>query len=89
DLLYPNKPGQIAKTWKRIAKECNFKYLTPLDWRHSYATIGAIHLEKMYKGNPAFLQRCCLHEDYRTTQGYIRTHAPEFLDVFSMPLFGG
>ncbi len=86
DPLYPNKPGQISKTWRRIAKECGFKFLTPLDWRHSYATIGAIHLDKMYKGNPAFLQRCCLHEDYRTTQGYIRIHAPEFLDVFSQSI---
>jgi len=86
DKLFPYLPDRISKTWTRIAKECGFKALTPLQWRHSYATIGAIHLEKMYKGNPAFLQRCCLHDDYRTTQGYIRTHSPEFLGLFSMPV---
>ena len=87
--LYPNLPGQIAKTWKRIAKECGFRSLTSLDWRHTYATIGSIHLATMYRGDPTFLQRCCLHQDYRMTQGYIRKFAPEFLDILSMPLSGG
>lgn len=83
--LYPNNPDQIAKKWRSISTECGFRWLTPLDWRHSYATIGAINLAKMYKSNPLFLQRCCLHEDFRTTLDYIRKHAPEFLDAFEIP----
>jgi integrase len=37
-------PDSINVFWKKIAMECGFKYLSPLQWRHSFATIGALHL---------------------------------------------
>lgn len=82
ERLFTKTPGLVNKDWKIVAMECGFIYLSPLQWRHSYATIGAINLATLYKGNSYFLQRCCLHDDYRTTQGYIAKHAKQFLDVF-------
>jgi len=81
-LYSAKKPDRIADDWKIVAKECNFRWLTPMDWRHSYATIGAIHLAKLYKSNPMLLSYCCIHKDYRTTQEYIEENAPEFIDAF-------
>lgn len=82
ERLFLKTPGRVNKDWMAVAEECGFTYLSPLQWRHSYATIGALNLGTLYKGNSYFLQRCCLHEDYRTTQGYIKKHAKQFLDVF-------
>lgn len=82
ERLFLKTPGFVNKDWKIISQECAFIYLSPLQWRHSYATTGALNLASLYKGNSYFLQRCCLHEDYRTTQGYISKHAKQFLDVF-------
>jgi hypothetical protein len=44
-------PDSINRIWEKICKDCDFKYLSPLQWRHSYATIGALHLHDWYKGN--------------------------------------
>lgn len=75
-------PDTVAKWWEKIALECEFKYLSCHLWKHSYATTGALHLRDWYKGNPLLLQRCCLHEDLRTTQKYIKKMYNQLLEAF-------
>lgn len=75
-------PRTVATWWKEIAKECGFKYLMPHDWKHSYATIGSLHFQDWYKGNPYFLQACCLHEKIETTMRYVKQKADQFLAAF-------
>lgn len=88
DYLKPNdrilncSPRTVADWWKEIARECGFKYLTPHDWKHSYATNGALHLRDWYDRNPYLLQMCCLHQKYETTLQYINQKADPFLASF-------
>lgn len=76
-------PDTVGRWWKRISQECRFKFLNPHQWKHSYATIGAAHLGEMYAGNPYFLQKCCLHEKFETTQKYIDQKGKDFLEAFT------
>ena len=75
-------PDTVDKWWEKVADDCNFKYLNPHAWKHTYATIGAAHLEKWYKNNPYNLQVCCLHEKIETTNKYIYRHKKQFLNNF-------
>ncbi len=75
-------PDSVAKFWKNIAKECGFKYLSPHQWKHSYATIGALHFHDWYRGNIYNLQVCCQHEDIRMTMKYVNQKSDEFLKGF-------
>ncbi|MBF0314321.1 MAG: hypothetical protein HQK50_07135 [Oligoflexia bacterium] len=75
-------PDTVAKWWEGIAKECDFKPLPCHQWKHSYASIGALHLNNWYKGNPHLLQVCCLHESYRTTEKYIKKNSGQILSAF-------
>jgi len=75
-------PDTVSKWWRRICKKCGFKFVHPHGWKHGYATIGALHLQDWYKGNPYFLQMCCLHSSFRTTEKYIRKVSNQFLKAF-------
>lgn len=75
-------PDSISRIWKTISMECNFKYLSPLQWRHSYATIGALHLHDWYKGNSYLLQQCCLHSSIKMTEKYINQKSTQLLKAF-------
>jgi integrase len=74
--------GTVDDWWAAIAKECGFKFLTPHDWKHSYATIGALHLHDWYMGNPYYLQMCCMHQKYETTLKYINQRSDNLLKAF-------
>ena len=82
DRLLNCSPRTVADWWSEIAKDCGFKYLTPHDWKHSYATIGALHLKDWYDRNPYLLQMCCLHQKYETTLQYINQKSDPFLASF-------
>lgn len=75
-------PDSINRIWEKICKECDLKYLSPLQWRHSYATIGALHLHDWYKGNAYLLQQCCLHSSIKMTEKYINQKGVELLKAF-------
>lgn len=75
-------PDSINRIWEKICKECDFKYLSPLQWRHSYATIGALHLHDWYKGNAYLLQQCCLHSSIKMTEKYINQKSTQLLKAF-------
>lgn len=75
-------PDSINRMWQKICKECGFKYLSPLQWRHSYATIGALHLHDWYKGNAYLLQQCCLHSSIKMTEKYINQKSAQLLKAF-------
>lgn len=75
-------PDSISRIWKTICQECGFKYLSPLQWRHSYATIGALHLHDWYRGNAYLLQQCCLHSSIKMTEKYINQKGTELLKAF-------
>jgi integrase len=83
DRLLECYPDTIVKWWRQIAKECDFNFLHPHAWKHSYATIGALHLHDWYRGNPYFLQKCCLHSSFRTTEKYINQVSNQFLKAFA------
>lgn len=82
ERLLRRNPHGVAKLWKEISLECGFKFLTPHDWKHSYATNGALHLQDWYRGNPYLLQMCCMHEKYETTLRYINQKAEHLLKAF-------
>ena len=82
DRLIECNSSSVGRYWAAIAKECGFKYVSPHGWKHSYATNGAQHFTEWYKSNAYFLQMCCLHEDYRTTNNYINQDGKQFLDAF-------
>jgi integrase len=48
DRLITAHPDSAREYWLRISEECNFKFLSPLQWRHSYATIGAAMLSAQF-----------------------------------------
>lgn len=75
-------PDSISRFWEDVSKDCGFKYLSPLQWRHSYATIGALHLHDWYKGNAYLLQQCCLHSSIKMTEKYINMKATQLLKAF-------
>ncbi|OFZ28384.1 MAG: hypothetical protein A2622_04600 [Bdellovibrionales bacterium RIFCSPHIGHO2_01_FULL_40_29] len=75
-------PDSINRIWEKICKDCDFKYLSPLQWRHSYATIGALHLHDWYRGNAYLLQQCCLHSSIKMTEKYINQKATQLLKAF-------
>ncbi len=75
-------PDAVGRWWKKIAKECGFKFLSPLQWRHSYATIGALHLASWYKNNTYLLQQCCLHSSIKMTEKYVNQKATQLLKAF-------
>ncbi|PIT98804.1 MAG: hypothetical protein COT74_14035 [Bdellovibrionales bacterium CG10_big_fil_rev_8_21_14_0_10_45_34] len=83
DRLLDCHPDTVMKWWRQIAKDCDFKFLHPHAWKHSYATIGALHLHDWYLGNPYFLQKCCLHSSFRTTEKYINQVSNQFLKAFA------
>lgn len=72
----------VSEWWTEIARECGFKFLTPHDWKHSYATIGALHIHDWYDGNPYNLQMCCMHQKYETTLKYMNQNSDIFLKAF-------
>lgn len=72
ERVCPGSPGGFYRVWKRIAKECGFKFLNPHNWKHSYATNGGEHLDEWYQGRPDLLQMCCLHESLTMTEKYIK-----------------
>jgi integrase len=72
----------VEDWWQAIARECHFKFLKPHDWKHSFATVGALHLHDWFQGNPYYLQMCCLHRKYETTLKYINQHSDNFLKAF-------
>ncbi len=79
-------PDTLVKWWRQIAKECSFKFLHPHAWKHSYATIGALHIHDWYQGSPYLLQKCCLHSSFRTTEKYINQVSDQFLKAFKKQL---
>jgi len=76
-------PGGFYRKWKRIASECQFQFLNPHNWKHSYATNGADNLEAWYNGNPRLLQLCCLHSSFKMTEKYIKKRFPKSLEQFA------
>jgi len=76
------QPAAVARWWKQISKECGFKFLSPLQWRHSYATIGALHLHDWYRNNTYLLQQCCLHSSIKMTEKYVNQKAGQLLKAF-------
>ena len=72
ERVLPLSPWQVYHRWKRIARECGFKFLNPHNWKHSYATIGGEHLREWYKDTPRLLQLCCLHSSLKMTEKYIK-----------------
>lgn len=83
DRVCPSTPGGFYRAWKRIAKECGFRFINPHNWKHSYATIGADHIHDWYKGNPRLLQLCCLHTSYKMTEKYIKKKYPKSLGAWA------
>lgn len=81
DPLLDCSTGVPSRWWKRIARECKFRYIHPHGGKHGYATIGAANLH-LFKNNPYLLQYCCLHKDFRTTQKYINQKSDEVLKQF-------
>ncbi len=82
DRLLQCHPDSVYRFWKNIAADCGFRFLSPHDWKHSYATIGSNHFHDWYMGNPHWMQVCCQHESIRMTMSYVRTEAEEFLSHF-------
>ncbi|OQW53858.1 MAG: hypothetical protein A4S09_06475 [Proteobacteria bacterium SG_bin7] len=76
-------PDTVAKWWRKICNEVKIPYVHPHGWRHSYATLGAIHVNDWYKGNPYLLQKCCMHASFRTTEKYIQGTSDELLKIFA------
>lgn len=76
-------PDVVSKWWKQISKECGFKFLSPLQWRHSYATIGAVRLHDLYKGNIYLLSQCCLHSSVKMTEKYVNQKSNQLLKAFA------
>jgi integrase len=83
DRICPGTPGGFYRVWKRIAKECGFKFLSPHNWKHSYATNGGEHLDEWYKGDTKLLQLCCLHSSYKMTEKYIKKRYPKNLRAWA------
>jgi integrase len=79
ERICPSTPGGFYRVWKRISKECGFRFLHPHGWKHSYATNGAAYLESLYKGDPRLLQLCCLHSSFKMTEKYIKKKYPKSL----------
>jgi integrase len=75
-------PTTVGKWWRRIARDCKFRWVNPHNFKHGYATRGAQNLQTLYQGNPHFLQWCCLHSSYDTTQRYIDEVGGALLDAF-------
>ncbi|MEK7070654.1 MAG: hypothetical protein AAB966_02505 [Patescibacteria group bacterium] len=75
-------PDVVGKWWRQISKECGFKFLSPLQWRHSYATIGALHLADWYRNNTYLLQQCCLHSSIKMTEKYVNQKSSQLLKAF-------
>ncbi len=84
DRLIDAHPDSTREYWYKISKECNFKFLSPLQWRHSYATIGAAYLHTLYKGNIYFLSQCCLHSSVKMTEKYVNQKFSELLKAFEI-----
>jgi len=82
DYLLKRHPTGVGKLWKKITQECGFRYVNPHNWKKSYATVGAAHLGEWYKNNSYLFHKCCLHEDFRTTEKYIHQDADSFLEAF-------
>lgn len=82
ERLLDCSPDTVAKWWRKICKDCGIRFIHPHGWKHGYATVGAMHLHDWYKGNPYYLQRCCLHSSFRTTEKYIRQVSNQFLEAF-------
>ena len=82
ELLEYN-PCSVSRVWKRITIECQFPYICPKQWRHSYATNGAENLVELYKGNILNLRDCCMHENVSTTEGYMQRKGDSLLKAFS------
>jgi integrase len=80
--LIEAQPDVVSKWWKQISKECGFKFLSPLQWRHSYATLGALHLADWYKNNTYLLQQCCLHSSIKMTEKYVNQKSSQLLKAF-------
>ncbi len=80
--LIDTHPDSAREYWHRISQECNFKFLSPLQWRHSYATIGAANLHNLYKGNIYLLSQCCLHSSVAMTEKYVNQKSSELLKAF-------
>lgn len=83
DRICPGTPGGFYRTWKRITEECGFKFVNPHNWKHSYATNGAEHLEEWYHGRADLLQMCCLHENLSMTEKYIKKRYPKKLQAWA------
>lgn len=83
ERILPLKPSQVYRRWQKIAEECGFKFLSPHNWKHSYATIGAERLDKWYKGDPRLLQLCCLHTSFKMTEKYIKKKYAKSLAAWS------
>lgn len=73
--------GVPGRWWRKIAKDCNFRYIHPHGGRHGFATLGAANLH-LFNNNPYLLQYCCLHQDFRTTQKYINQKSQNILMQF-------
>lgn len=80
--LIEAQPDVVNKWWRRVAKDCGFKFLSPLQWRHSYATLGALHLADWYKNNTYLLQQCCLHSSIKMTEKYVNQKSSQLLKAF-------
>lgn len=80
--LIDAQPDVVIKWWRRISKECGFKFLSPLQWRHSYATLGALRLADWYKNNTYLLQQCCLHSSIKMTEKYVNQKSSQLLKAF-------
>ncbi len=80
--LIDAQPDVVSRWWRQISNECGFKFLSPLQWRHSYATIGALHLNEMYKGNIYLLSKCCLHSSVTMTEKYVNQKSSQLLKAF-------
>ena len=78
-------PRTVSEWWRKIAKQCSFRFISPHDWKHTYATLGAQNLHQWYQGNGYLLQQCCLHKKYETTLQYINQTADTFLGAFAPP----
>jgi integrase len=85
DYILKCYPTTMGKWWKSIAKDCKFRWVNPHNFKHGYATRGAAKLHEMYFGNRHFLQWCCLHSSYSTTERYIDEAGGALLDAFRRP----
>ena len=82
DRIVSCYPDTVSRWWKRICKECHFRYLSPHVWRHSFATYASLNLDEWFNGNRRLLQKVCIHSSFRTTEKYINDNADQFLKAF-------